>query len=147
VSYITEGDDHIHEIYFVFPDKNWKHADLTQITGAPTAIATGESIAAYAHPSGGTKQVAFLGSGGNVHELSVGIGKSWKHVNLTTKTGCPEPDVSGYFSSYFWGAYYSKQVVYTTNDGHVHELYVVSAENPLNPWQQWKHFVLPGLTH
>ncbi len=138
VVYVS-SDGHIHELYSDAPGF-WAHADLTQVTGAPTGIATGSSYAAYAWPSGGTKQVAYLGSGGHVHELYVGVGGSWKHANLTAIAGGPEPDVSGFFSGYSWEAGKSKQVVYTTNDGHVHELYVGVGGS-------WKHAVLPGLTH
>jgi hypothetical protein len=142
VTYVT-NDGHIHELY-VSAKTSWKwtHADLTIITGSPTGIAIGESFAAYAWPDGGTKQVAFLGSGCHIHELYVGVGGSWKHADLTQLAGAPDPDTSGYFSGYSWKAGKSKQVVYTTGDGHVHELYV-----QVGGLKQWKDFVLPGLTH
>jgi hypothetical protein len=136
----TTNDGHIHELW-VRPDEEWKHADLMQMTGAPTAIGTGTSVAAYEWPTQGTKQVAYVGSGGQgMLELYVGVSGPWKHANLTQIAGGPAPDLSGYFTGYSWEAGKSKQVAYTTSDGHFHELFVIQGGS-------WTHAQLPGQQH
>jgi hypothetical protein len=64
---------------------------------------------------------------GHIHELYVAVGGSWSHADLTelTKsTGAPPAAPYSLLTAYAWEAGGSKQVVYLTGDGHIHELYV-----------------------
>jgi hypothetical protein len=95
--------------------------DLTQITGAPPA--SGNTLAAYSWENGLSKQVVYLTGDGHVHELFVQAGGAWGHADLSALTGAPAA-AGNRLSAYSWEAGESKQVIYTTGDGHVHELYV-----------------------
>jgi hypothetical protein len=141
VVYLT-GDGHIHELY-VRTGGNWAHADLTQLAGAPPAAGT--SLAAYGWESGDCKQVVYLTIDGHVHELSVTHGRGWAHADLTALTGAP-PAFRSWLSSaqsplaaYSWEIALSKQVVYLTADGHVHELYATLGGG-------WAHADLTAVT-
>ena len=79
VCYTTEANAHIHEIYVTFGG-SWKHADLTQLAGAPPCV--GWNMSGYAWNMGGTKQVAYVGANDHIYELYVGVGHSWQHADL-----------------------------------------------------------------
>src|SRR5689334_3139708 len=84
-------------------------------------------FAAYAWEKGNAKQVAYRARDGHIHELVVVRGGSWTHNNLTGDprfglTGVPRPDPDTGFAGYEWDAGGTKQVVYTTSDGHIQEL-------------------------
>jgi hypothetical protein len=54
----------------------------------------------------------------------VAVGGSWSHADLTQMTGAPRPQPDTAFAGYEWKAGGTKQVVYRTEDGHIHELFV-----------------------
>jgi hypothetical protein len=135
VVYLT-ANGHVHELY-VSSGGAWAHADLTQMTGAPPA--SGSALAAYAWESGGSKQVVYMTADGHIHELFVTVGHSWAHADLTQITGGP-PAAGSNLVGYAWEVGESKQVVYTTADGHIHELYVSIGKN-------WGHADLTQLTN
>jgi hypothetical protein len=122
VVYSTPGG-RVHEL-FVPVGGSWDHADLTQVTGAPTENANFPVIAGYEWEAGGTKQVVYRAADSHIHELFVPAGGSWDHADLTQMTGAPEPDLASTFVGYEWEAGGSKQVVYISADGHIHELFV-----------------------
>lgn len=134
VVYLT-GDGHIHEL-FVHSGGAWGKADLTQITGAPPA--TGNTLAAYSWEDGLTKQVVYLTGDGHIHELFVRVGGAWGHADLSALTGAPAA-AGNRLSAYGWEAGGSKQVIYTTGDGHIHELFV-------HVGGAWGHADLSALT-
>ena len=123
VVYLT-ADGHIHEL-FVAVGGSWRHADLTQRTGAPPQNNAFPVITGYEWEAGGTKQVVYRPADGHIHELFVAVGGSWSHADLTQITGAPRPEPDTAFAGYEWKAGGSKQVVYRTEDGHIHELFVV----------------------
>ena len=116
------ADVHIHEL-FVSVGGSWSHADLTQLTGAPRPEFA-SAYACFAWKAGGSKQVVYLTADGHFHELFVSVGGSWSHADLTQITGAPRPQPDTAFTGYEWKAGDSKQVVYRTEDGHIHELFV-----------------------
>jgi hypothetical protein len=121
VVYLTP-DGHVHELY-VTPGIPWSHADLTDLAGAPAAAAN-SPLSAYAWEAYNTKQLVYLTPDGHVHELYVTPGIPWSHADLTDLAGAPAAAANSPLSGYAWETYNSKQVVYLTPDGHVHELYV-----------------------
>jgi hypothetical protein len=145
-------DGHIHEL-FKTTDGDWGHADLTQLTRAPpTAILGGAgfepetSPVGYAWDAGASKQVVYWGQDLHVYELYVTRGGSWQHADLTQLTGAPIPNLGkdfpvmwGRLNAYAWETGKSKQVVYLTPDGHVHELYAQSGGS-------WHHADLTAIT-
>ncbi len=121
----TSADGHIHELVVGPPGGgSWTHADLTQIAGGPPPV-TG-SITGYAWPDGHSKQVAYVSADGHIHELVVGLpgGGSWTHADLTQIAGAPPASAGSAIIGYAWPDGHSKQVVYTSADGHIHELVV-----------------------
>ena len=82
----------------------------------------------YEWKAGGTKQVAYVGVDGHVHELYVQVGKEWLVNDLTKIAGAPRAlgfeILGGSIAGYEWGAGQSKQVVFLSDaDHHIHELY------------------------
>lgn len=126
VDYLT-SDGHIHELWVGVANPSWNHSDLTQITGSPPS--SGTSISCYAWQI--QKQVVYLTNDGHIHELSVAAGSSWIHTDLSQITGAP-PSPGRSLCGYGWQSGSTKQVVYVTNDGHIHELFVPSG-------QSWAH--------
>jgi hypothetical protein len=96
-------------------------------------------IATYAWEKGGTKQVVYRAADGHIHELFVAVGGSWSHADLTRMTGAPQPAPDTAFAGYEWEAGGSKQVVYLTADGHIHELFVAMGGS-------WSHADLTQMT-
>ena len=130
----TASDSHIHELFIAVGGK-WGHADLTTLTGAPSAKASVAS--GYGWEAGRSKQVLYTTSDGHIHELFVAVGGKWGHADLTAITGAPLAFQSP--SGYSWEAGRSKQVIYQTEDGHIHELSVAVGG-------KWGHADLTTLT-
>jgi hypothetical protein len=131
------GNGHTHEL-FVSTGNPWAHADLTQITASPLPDLASD-YAGYEWGATNTKQVVYLTADGHIHELFVPVGGSWGHADLTQMTGAPlaAPDTG--FAAYQWQAGGTKQVVYITENGHVHELFVAVRGS-------WSHADLSLLT-
>ena len=134
VAYMA-ADGHIHELYVPLGG-SWAHADWTQLTSAP--LASG-GIGGYEWDAGQSKQVVYTTADGHIHELYVPLGGKWAHADLTQRTSAPPVSYESFLAAYQWDAGKSKQVVYMTADGHIHELYV-----PLGG--SWAHADLTGLT-
>lgn len=117
IAFVAE-DGHVHELYMPL-GQNWQHADLTNITSAPLArnVLTG-----YAWIGGHSKQIAYLGQDGHIHEISVEAGRSWKHEDLTARAQAPVLPVAS-LSGYAWSAGDSKQVTFVGNDGAIREIW------------------------
>lgn len=132
--YISQ-DRHIHEFH-VGTGGTWQHTDLSMLASAPLAIS--RFLVGYAWPQEGTKQVAYLGPDGHVHELCVSVGGSWQHTDVSVLTGAP-PAIQ-ITAGYSWNAGNTKQIVFVGDDAHLHELY-----KPIN--QPWQHADLTALTN
>jgi hypothetical protein len=134
LAYISQ-DHHIHEFH-VGIGGAWQHTDLSLLAGAP--LATSRFLVGYAWPQEGTKQIAYLGPDGHIHELWVSSGGSWQHADLSAITGAP-PAVQ-ITAGYSWTAGNTKQIVFVGDDAHLHELYMPAG-------QSWQHVDLTALTN
>jgi hypothetical protein len=114
---------HIYELS-VAVGGNWSHADLTARAGAPPNAA-GSPIAGYGWRAGASKQVVYVTDDGHIQELSVRVGADWTNADLTARTpGAPSAARSRPIVGYSWDKRWTKQVVFQTEDGHLHELFV-----------------------
>jgi hypothetical protein len=131
---------HVLEFYAGTYDNNGNFADLTTKAFGPVPpvqslpafgsplVGYGGGWAAWTHIN--SKQVDYIGADGHIYELYVVLGSDWTPADLTSLTiDAPTPDGT-VLAGYYWGAGNSKQVVYTTADGHIHELYRIGG----NPW-------------
>jgi hypothetical protein len=115
---------HCHELY-VSVGNSWRHADLTQLAGAPPCL--GEGIyCAFAWTAGQAKQVAYLGDDNHIHELSVSLSHPWQHADLTQLSGAAPLTVGYYegynFDGYAWAAGSSKQICFQElGSARIHE--------------------------
>lgn len=115
------GDGHrLIEVSPVLSSRN-----LTSVTGSPLP-SSASPLAAYGSSRTGlinSAQIVYTTDDGDIHELSFFPNNTWAPADLTFLTGAPQPDgtvLLGYSSEV---AGPSKQVVYTTADGHIYELY------------------------
>ena len=116
-------DGHIHEL-FVPVGGSWGHADLTDLTkaaGAPPASLNCQ-IVGYQWRAGDAKQVVYRTDDGHIDELFVSVGGSWGHADLNQLvTDAPPASTNSVtLAAYDWAD--SKQIVYLTDEGHIHEL-------------------------
>jgi hypothetical protein len=132
-------DGHVQEL-FVPMGGSWSHVDLTQITGAPTASQSLGRWSCFAWEAGRSKQVAYLRTDGHIHELFAPVGGLWSHADLTQMAGAPPASRNSQISGYEWKAGDSKQVVYRTDDGRIHELFVPAGGS-------WSHADLTQITN
>ncbi len=123
IAFVSE-DNHVHELCMP-AGQTWQHADLSAITNAPSAM---NVLTGYAWPTGHSKQIAYLGQDGHIHELYVEAGKSWQYADLTSLTHAPITPVTSLYG-YAWSAGDSKQVTYVGNDGNVRELWMPRNDN------------------
>ena len=130
------GDDHhIHELS-AQAGKPWGHVDLTAITNAP--LPGSYFMVGYAFSEGRSKQVAYVGQDGHIHELFVEAGGVWQHIDLTTFThAAPAVDL---MVGYEWPEARRKQVAFVGEDRHIHELCMVVG-------QSWQHADLHAITN
>src|SRR6266566_4851358 len=116
------GDNHIHEMVSG-RDGRWKDDDVTRVAGGPeleSAILVG-----YAWPDGHTKQIAYtspMDASGHIHELVTRQGNTWSYADLMKQTIVVPPSDGNALAGFAWKADRTKQVVYTSGDGHIHEL-------------------------
>ena len=92
---------------------------MTALAGAPPATSV---VNGYGWEAGQSKQIVFTTGDGHIHELYVNVGGAWNHADLTALAGAPPATLV--VNGYGWEAGQSKQIVFTTGDGHIHELYV-----------------------
>jgi hypothetical protein len=112
-------DNHVHELFLV-AGNSWSHVDLSALTHAPLAT---DVLTGYAWPQRRTKQVAYFGQDGYLHELFVEAGRTWQHVNLTERANAPLTPVTS-LDGYAWSIGGSQQVAYVGDDGEVRELWM-----------------------
>ena len=138
IAYISplSKDGHIHELVML-QDHPWSYADLmAQSIDAPPA--DGFALQGCALKAGGTKHVVYTGRDGHIHELSAGVIGMWKHSDLTQVTGAPLAE-GALLVAYAWQAKSTRQVVYISGDGHLHELAAGAAD-------RWSHIDLTDFT-
>jgi hypothetical protein len=116
-------DDHIHELS-VEMEKPWQHVDLSALTNAPRPDS--KYMVGYEWES--CKQVAYVSSDGHIHELFLEAGKRWQHVDLSAQTSAPR--ATDLMVGYGWREGRCKQVAFVSENGHIHELFLVAG----NPW-------------
>ena len=131
-------DGHIHELWLrPSEDRNWRHGDLTELTGAPEAAG---DPAAYLTDFDGTARVVYRGEDGHIHELSLPrTGPPWELADLTELTGAP--DAAGDPAAYLTDFDGTARVVYRGEDEHIHELWLRPSED-----SNWRHGDLTQLT-
>lgn len=129
IVYVAD-DRRIYELSKGIGDVRWRppvslmnEAVLSNPDNAPPPAADAK-ITGYSWLPGPAQQVVYQSSDGHIHELYRLSGSTWQHADLTQIIpGSPPPSVSK-IAAYAWGSGGSKQVVYLTADGHIHELYV-----------------------
>lgn len=115
------GDSHI-RVLVAGQDGRWRDEDITRVAGGPeleTPI-----ITAYTWSTGRTQQIDYISpmSDGHIHELVTLQDHPWSYENLMDQhTGAPPSDGVD-IVGYGWEAGGTKHVVYTADDGHIHEL-------------------------
>ena len=129
-------DGHVHEL-MVSIGGPWRHQDLTDLTGTP--LAQTSALSGYIWQGGGTKQVVYIGTDGDIYELVAGADNQWKYTDLTEVTAAPLADGSA-LVGFAWETGLSKQVVYVSADHHVQELLQEQGG-------QWKHTDLTQHIH
>jgi hypothetical protein len=82
---------------------------------------------AYEWGTGQSKQVIYLTGDGHVHQLFVRLGGSWADADWTFLAQAPLPvafhqGIPPKISAYQWDVGRSQHVVYTTDDGNIHEI-------------------------
>ncbi len=110
---------HIYEL-IKQQDQPWRVEDIMKKC-KDAAPADGFALIGYPWEAAGTKQLAYTGRDGHLHELSAAVTGSWNHLDLTQLTDTPLPENS-LLAAYAWEIGKTKQVVYTSGDGHIQEL-------------------------
>jgi hypothetical protein len=130
------ADGHIYELV-MYQDHPWSVEDIMQqpIGAAP---ADGFALVAFAWKAAGTKHLVYTGRDGHLHELSAGVTGLWNFTDLTQATGAP-PVANALLAAYAWESGKTRQVVYVSEDGHLHELMGGLDGN-------WSHTDLTGVT-
>jgi hypothetical protein len=134
------GDNHIHEMVSG-RDRRWKDDDVTRVAGGPELESA--IIVGYAWPDGHTKQIAYtspMDASGHIHELVIRQGNTWSYADLMKQTIVVPPSDGNALAGFAWKAGRTKQVVYTSGDGHIHEL-MMEVGGP------WHHIDLMEITN
>lgn len=130
------GDDHhIHELC-AEAGKPWRHVDLTTITDTP--LPGSHFMVGYEWSEGRSKQVAYVGQDGHIHELYLEAGGVWQHIDLSAITHAPR--AVDLMVGYGWPEGRCKQVAFVSEDRHIHELCMVVEQN-------WQHADLSAITN
>ena len=122
IMYVT-GDDHIHTL--VEKGKRWIDTDITQIANAPTIPLDVAIMTGYAWPAGPTQQIDYVSpadSAGHIRELVQREGSSWSYEDIMAQLMDAAPADGTALVGYSWQGNGTKHVVYTSADGHIHEL-------------------------
>jgi hypothetical protein len=119
----VSGDDHIHEL--VERGNRWIDTDLTRNTNAPTIPLDDATMTGYVWSQGHTQQIDYVSaddSAGRIRELVQLENHSWNYEDVMDQyTGAPPADGTT-LVGYSWQGNGTKHIVYTSSDGHVHEL-------------------------
>lgn len=124
VAYVT-GDDHIHAL--VERGKRWVDTDVTQSANAPTIPLDVAIMTGYTWPDGRTQQIDYVSpadNAGHIRELVQREGASWSYEDLMAQPTGAAPADGTTLVGYSWQGNGTKHIVYTSSDGHIHELSV-----------------------
>jgi hypothetical protein len=130
--YIASADLHVHELFL--SGGHWQDADLTAITGGPSAF--GYGIAISFDPAWNGMRTHYVAADLHVHELFLSGGQ-WQDADLTAITG--GPSAYGTIAIAFdpvWGGMRTHYVA--RPDFHVHELFLSGS--------QWQDADLTAIT-
>jgi hypothetical protein len=131
-------NNHIYELYWRRREErpNWRHADLTEITGAPAARG---SPAAHVWQDDERQCVFFRGEDNHIHELRWRRQDDphWSYFDLTriTETEAEETLAADSPATYVWDDDESQHVFYRGQNDHIHELHWRRRGRPPN----WRH--------
>lgn len=121
--YATE-DGRIHELFNA--GSGWQHAELTSLAGVAKQDlpqSPSDLIGGYAWEAGKSKQVLYWRNG-HIFEMSVSTTVKWHYEDLIKNPPTPVPATADAVrNGYGWQHGNSKQLVFRSEDGHVHELY------------------------
>ncbi len=122
IVYVT-GDDHIHML--VEKGKRWIDTDITQSANAPTIPLDVAIMTGYAWSAGRTQQIDYVSpddSAGHIRELVQREGDAWSYEDIMSQPVSVPPADGTALVGYSWQGNSTKHVVYTSADGHIHEL-------------------------
>ncbi len=131
----TTLDGHIYELA-AGREGPWQRTNLTEATGAPSTEVS--LLSAFAWEQSRSKHVAYISGDGHIHELTMTLGGSWSHSDLTERTGAPNANGNA-LAGFGWSRGSTRQIVYTGEDGHIYEL-VAGTDHA------WRYADLTGLT-
>ncbi len=104
----------------------WSQIDPSSLSQSP--FFPGMPLAGFSWED--YKQIVYLTADGHIHELSASEQESWFHADLSHLAGAPPATANSKLCGYSWNEF--KQVLFLTNDGHIHELSV-------SQQQGWQH--------
>lgn len=104
----------------------WHWGDLTAVTGAPV-VSDAETVSGYIFRGQGTQHIDYVGGNGHLHELWWDP-SGWHHNDLTAAGAAvppyPTSSPAGYaFEAGPFQPIATQHVIFTGNDGNVHELW------------------------
>src|SRR4051794_1725232 len=129
-----DANRHIHELVNL-GGGDWRHYDLTAMTGAPDTQSAPFGFAYLSDPS---MHVVYQGFDLHIHEL-VKLGGDWRHYDLTAMTGAPLGLIGSPPFGFAYPSDPSMHVVYQGFDKHIHELVKLGTGN-------WGHYDLTAMT-
>jgi hypothetical protein len=129
-------DRHIWELNYLGPDTQWGANDLTKITGGQSAFLAPIAYTTQFAGQGPAARLVYMGTDGNIWELSyLGPGSQWQ-ANELNANGAPPPTESpiAYITNFATQGP-TARVVYRGFDDHLYELaYVANDPDPHWVW-------------
>jgi Fungal fucose-specific lectin len=114
-----DSEHHVHELYW---NNSWQTPnDLTQRTGTMVPM-SGSPLAAYSFENQGTAHIFYVAQDNSIRELYFS-GNQWSSNNLSVIPGAVSPRTNCVMACYACEYENTQHVVYTGNDGDIHELY------------------------
>lgn len=112
------GDGHIHELVML-QGHAWAYEDIMkQVPGAPPS--DGMGLTGYAWKAGGSKHVAYTAPDSRIYEVSTGTTGPWSLTDLIQAADAV-PAGSRMLVGYAWDAQGTRQLVFISSDGRLHE--------------------------
>lgn len=114
------------DIYYM-REPGWRSANHAVSNNAPPMVG---NPSAFVYPVNNSQNIVFRGADGNIYCFVFVRGQGWRVENLTALTGAPSPSAD--VSTYTYHVFNTRHVMYSSQDGHVHQLY-----SP--PAGDWRH--------
>ncbi|HYX50512.1 MAG TPA: hypothetical protein VE843_12255, partial [Ktedonobacteraceae bacterium] len=130
IAYET-GDEHIHEMV-IGQEGRWRDHDITRSTNSPELESV--ILAGFSWPDGHTQQIAYsspMDTNGRIYELVMYQDHSWSVEDTMIQDIDAAPADGFVLVGYAWKAAGTKHLVYTSRDGHLHELSTATK----GPWK------------